>query len=192
MYSRAVPPPALEIPDSPRTGSPVLGSPKSSLLVSPAVGEVKGWFSSLFHWRTHALALHSCDAVAPTRAEVRRLLAPVLLPEPQPDGALRARIEDAYDPTTGHIVQKAVRFRVDFTVGVGSGSGRGSNDNGGHNNKGGGGCTMTLVQEKGSVSAFRAVCARLRAEWMLDTLEPQTPGMQSTGFGGDDTRLVSV
>ena len=51
---------------------------------------------------------------------------------------------------------------------------------------------MTLVQEKGSVTAFRAVCARLRAEWTLDALEPQTPGMQSTGFGGDDTRLVSV
>jgi hypothetical protein len=171
----------------------VLGSPKSSLLVSPAVGEVKGWFSSLFHWRTHALALHSRDAVAPTRAEVRRLLAPVLLPEPQPDGALRARIEDAYDPTTGHIVQKAARFRIDFTVGGGGGgggAGRGSNSN--SNSCSGSGCTMTLVQEKGSVSAFRAVCARLRAEWMLDALEPQTPGMQSTGFGGDDARLVSV
>ena len=121
---------------------------------------------------------------------MRRLLAPVLLPEPQPDGALRARIEDAYDPTTGHIVQKAVRFRIDFTVG---GGGRGSNGNG-HTKGGcsGGGCTMTLVQEKGSVSAFRAVCARLRAEWALDALEPQTPGLQSTGFGGDDTRLVSV
>jgi hypothetical protein len=117
----------------------------------------------------------------------------VLLPEPQPDGALRARIEEAYDPTTGHIVQKAVRFRVDFTVGVGGGGGRGSNSNG--QNKGGGsggGCTMTFVQEKGSVTAFRAVCARLRAEWTLDALEPQTPGLQSTGFGGDDTRLVSV
>ena len=170
----------------------MLGSPKSSLLISPAVGEVKGWFSSLFHWRTHALALQSRDAVAPTRAEVRRLLAPVLLPEPQPDGALRARIEDAYDPSTGHIVQKAVRFRIDFTVGVGGGGGRGSTGN--SNNCSGSGCTMTLVQEKGSVSAFRAVCARLRAEWTLDALEPQTPGMQSTGFGGDDAdaRLVSV
>lgn len=53
---------------------------------------------------------------------------------------------------------------------------------------------MTLVQEKGSVSAFRAVCVRLRAEWTLDALEPQTPGMQSTGFGGEDadSRLMSV
>ena len=121
---------------------------------------------------------------------MRRLLAPVLLPEPQPDGALRARIEEAYDPTTGHIVQKAVRFRIDFTVG--GGGGRGSNANGHNRGGSGGGCIMTLVQEKGSVSAFRAVCARLRAEWTLDALEPQTPGMQSTGFGGDDTRLVSV
>jgi hypothetical protein len=152
------------------------------------VSEVKGWFSSLFHWRTHALPLHSRDAVAPTRAEIRRLLATVLLPEPQPDGALRARIEDAYDPATGHIVQKAVRFRVDFTVGSGSGSG------GGGGGGSGGGCTMTLVQEKGSVSTFRAVCARLRAEWTLDALEPHTPGMQQNGFGGDDadSRLVNV
>ena len=171
----------------------MLGSPKSSLLISPAVGEVKGWFSSLFHWRTHALALQSRDAVASTRAEARRLLASVLLPEPQPDGALRARIEDAYDPTTGHIVQKAVRFRIDFAVGGGGGSGRGSNGNGCSGSVGSG-CTMTLVQEKGSVSAFRAVCARFRAEWTLDALEPQTPGMQSTGFGGDDAdaRMVSV
>ena len=117
----------------------------------------------------------------------------MLLPEPQPDGALRARIEEAYDSTTGHIIQKAVRFRVDFTVGVGGGrGGNGNGHNKGNGGGGGGGCTMTLVQEKGSVSAFRAVCARLRAEWTLDALEPQTPGIQSTGFGEDDTRLVSV
>lgn len=171
----------------------MLSSPKSSLLVSPAVGEVKGWFSSLFHWRTHTLSLRSRDPVAPARAEVRRLLAPVLLPEPQPDGALRARIEDAYDPVTGHMVQKAVRFRVDFTVGGSCGgtsvTGRGNNG-GGH----GGGCTMTFVQEKGSVGAFRTVCARLRAEWTLEPLEPYTPGIQQNGFGGDDveSRLVNV
>ena len=181
----------------------MLGSPKSSLLISPAVGEVKGWFSSLFHWRTHSLALQSRDAIAPTRAEARRLLAPVLLPEPQPDGALRARIEDAYDPSTGHVVQKAVRFRIDFSAGGGGSGGAGRGSNGNSNGAGGGvggggcaggGCTMTLVQEKGSVSAFRAVCARFRAEWTLDALEPQTPGMQSTGFGGDDAdaRLMSV
>ncbi|KAI9458686.1 kinase-like domain-containing protein [Lactarius psammicola] len=177
-------PPTLDLHDStPRNngGSPVLGSPKS-LLVPPAVGEVKGWFSSLFHWRTHAVALRSRDSVASTRAEARRLLAPVLLPEPQTDGVLRARLEDAYDPSTGHIVQKAVRFRVEFAVGRGSaGAGNGT-----------GGCTMTLVQEKGSVSAFRAVCARLRAEWTLDALEPQTPGMPPTGFGGEDADSRSV
>ena len=180
------PPPALDSPDSPRITSPALSSPKSSLLISPAVGEVKGWFSSLFHWRTHAIAMHSHDAVAPTRAEIRRLLAPVLLPEPQPDGALRARIEDVYDPATGHVIQKAVRFRVEFSVGNGGGSGC--------SGVASGGCTMTFVQEKGSVSAFRAVCARLRAEWALDTLEPHTPGMQQSGFGGDDadSRLVNV
>lgn len=141
--------------------------------------------------------MHSRDPVAPTRAEIRRLLAPVLLPEPQPDGALRARIEDVYDPATGYVIQKAVRFRVDFTVGSGgssSSSGTGRGNNCGCSGGGSSGCTMTFVQEKGSVSAFRAVCARLRAEWTLDTLEPHTPGMQQSGFESDnaDSRLVNV
>ena len=125
----------------------------------------------------------------------------MLLAEPQPDGALRARLEDAYDPTTGHIVQKAVRFRIEFTVGA-SGGGSGSASRGGTTSSGGagggagGGCTMTLVQEKGSVSAFRAVCARLRAEWTLDALEPQTSGipLAVNGFESEDVdaRLVHV
>jgi hypothetical protein len=75
-----------------------------------------------------------------------------------------------------------VRFRIEFIIGGGGGSA-------------GRGCTMTLVQEKGSVSAFRAVCARLRAEWTLDALEPLTPGMPpAAGFGSEDidTRLVHV
>lgn len=191
IYPFFVAPTALDLHDSPHNNaSPVLASPKS-FLVSPAVGEVKGWFSSLFHWRTHAVAFRSRDGVAPTRAEVRRLLAPVLLAEPQPDGALRARLEDAYDPVTGHLVQKAVRFRIEFTVGSGSSRGSACGPAGGG---GGGGCTMTLVQEKGSVSAFRVVCARLRAEWTLDALEPQTPGMPAAGFGGEDVeaRLIHV
>ena len=41
-------------------------------------------------------------------AEARRLLAPVLLLKPQPDGALHARIKDVYDPTTGHIVSDSL------------------------------------------------------------------------------------
>ncbi|KAI0252515.1 kinase-like domain-containing protein [Lactifluus subvellereus] len=200
---KSKPPTALDLHDSPRNNaSPVLPSPKS-LLGSPAVGEVKGWFSSLFHWRTHAVALRSRNGVGPTRAEVRRLLAPVLLAEPQPDGALRARLEDAYDPATGHLVQKAVRFRIEFTVGSSSSSSSSSSGRGsaggpgagaGVGVGGAGGCTMTLVQEKGSVSAFRAVCARMRAEWTLDALEPQTPGMPPAGFGGEDVeaRLIHV
>jgi len=86
-----------------------------------------------------------------------------------------------------------VRFRVEFTIGAGAGSGNGMG-RGSYGGSGHCGCTMTFVQEKGSVSAFRAVCARLRSEWTLEPLEPQTPGVQQNGFGGDDVdvRLMSV
>ena len=94
------PPPVLDSPDLPRIMSPALSSPKSLLLISPAIGEVKGWLSSLFHWRMHALAMHSHNPVAPICTEICRL-TPMLLPEPQPDGALCTRIEDVYGPTTG-------------------------------------------------------------------------------------------
>ncbi|KAI0261651.1 kinase-like domain-containing protein [Gloeopeniophorella convolvens] len=168
---------------SPAIGSPSLASPKSLLGSPVGVGDVKGWFSALFHWRTHAAAFRARAGVAAARAEARRLLAPVLLAEPQPDGALRARLADAHDPASGALVQKAVRFRVEFSLARGGGG------------VGGGGCVMTLVLEKGSVSAFRAVCARLREEWTLDALEPQTPGMPPAGFGagveeGGDVRMV--
>ncbi|KAH9923941.1 Pkinase-domain-containing protein [Epithele typhae] len=53
---------------SPRPGSPPTGSPSS-------MGEVRGWFSNLFHWKSaQPLVLYSTRDVAETRAETMRLL----------------------------------------------------------------------------------------------------------------------
>jgi hypothetical protein len=43
---------------------------------------------------------------------------------------------------------------------------------------------MTMVQEKGALSAFRAVYGRLRAEWRLDSLK-------SPAMGGAGSRFAS-
>lgn len=41
--------------------------------------------------------------------------------------------------------------------------------------------SMTMVQEKGALSAFRAVYGRLRAEWRLDSLKSPALGSGSAG-----------
>ncbi|KAI0064398.1 Pkinase-domain-containing protein [Artomyces pyxidatus] len=160
---------ALDLLDTPRkvlSMSPVLGSPKpSSLLGSPAVGEFKGWFSNLFNWKAQMYALHSFDGAAATRTEARRLLAQNGVAIEQAEGVLRCRVDDAYDPASGALVQKHTRFRIEFAVPpLGPGA------------KGTYSCTMVLVQEKGSVSTFRAVCQRLKEEWRLDALESPVVG----------------
>ena len=91
------------------------------------------------------------------------------LDDPDGWGVLRCSVQSITDLQGVHVT-KPVRFRVEFlphsaTLSLsGSGSGSGSGGNGG------GGETptvtsITLVQEKGALSAFKIVCARLRQEW---------------------------
>lgn len=122
---------------------------------------------------------------------------------------LRCRTNEVVDGATGTVVQKHVRFRVEFSVGstpvggfvaptVGAGSIAGTNTSIGTVASVAGAstappgmssslisprhalakqamavgyaCAIVLVQEKGSLSTFRAVCRWLREEWTLDAL----------------------
>lgn len=96
-------------------GSPTPMSPPSLLLGSPAVGEFKGWFSNLFHWKVQSFLLYSVDDVTATRNEIIRLfdtLGIVILEDHQ-WGVLKCRVEDAYDGNSQ--VQKHMRFRVEIS-----------------------------------------------------------------------------
>ncbi|KAA1472090.1 Pkinase-domain-containing protein [Dentipellis sp. KUC8613] len=177
---RKIKPPALELggSGSPRRplpiGSPIVSSPSPSLLGSPAVGEFKGWFSNLFNWKTQTYALHSLDGAGATRAEACRLLSHFGVSVHQEDGVLRCRVDDGYDPHTGALVLKHVRFRIEFAVPppgtVPLSPRRGGSGSSPYS------CTMVLAQEKGAVSTFRAVYQRLREEWRLDALHSPTVG----------------
>lgn len=210
--------PALSSPTQPTP----LGVP--SILSSP-VGEFKGWFSNLFNWRAHTYVLCSTNNLVATRTETVRILEQlgvlVVLEDSDSnnDGTavmLRCRTNEIVDGTTGPVVQKHVRFRVEFslgstqvggfvapTVGAGSSTSTGTSVSTGVGTSSspsptglssslmsprhalgrqatavGYACAIVLVQEKGSLSTFRAVCRWLREEWTLDALQSPPGGGQ--------------
>ncbi|KAH0835946.1 hypothetical protein J3R83DRAFT_9871 [Lanmaoa asiatica] len=202
-----------------------------SILSSP-VGEFKGWFSNLFNWRAHTYVLCSTNNLAATRTETVRILEQlgVTIALEDPDsihahgggtaGILRCRTNEVVDGATGAVVQKHVRFRVEFSVGstqvggfiaptIGAGPSAGTSIGigapvvgasttstgtssllmsprhalGKQATAAGYACAIVLVQEKGSLSTFRAVCRWLREEWTLDALR-SPPDVGPGGRGG--------
>jgi hypothetical protein len=173
-----------------------------SILASPVVGEFKGWFSNLFNWKAQTYVLCSTDNIFTTRNETTRLLEQfgvvVALEDADGWGQLRCRIDDVLDGPTGIIVQKQTRFRIELYPAPGAHSphaGEGASSQFYQNpvlpqvnsarysmNKymmSGSQCAIVLIQEKGAVPTFRAVCRRLREEWTLDAL--QSPVIRQEG-----------
>src|ERR1700731_2760892 len=64
--------PSAHHPTSPNAvgASPAM----STILQSPALGEVKGWFSNLFNWKSLSYVLCSMSDMWTTKNEARRLL----------------------------------------------------------------------------------------------------------------------
>ncbi|KAI0090403.1 kinase-like domain-containing protein [Irpex rosettiformis] len=191
-------------------GSPSLMSPQqSSLLGSPAVGEFKGWFQNLFHWKVQSYVLYSVEEHTSTRAQLLRILDAfgVIIFE-DASGVLKCRVEDVYDGSSQ--IQKQVRFRVEVsstTAYLQSGTPRlGLGHN--HNHSQTQGSMMSppmnvhvssvrtrsnferihgfetvcaLILEKGSLTTFKHVCQRVKKEWTLDgTRSPSVGGVPMT------------
>ncbi|TCD70693.1 hypothetical protein EIP91_002068 [Steccherinum ochraceum] len=98
--------------------SPTMSSP-AAILGSPVVGEFKGWFSNLFHWKPQSYVLYSLDDPVATRHEIARLLEQLGVVIALEDNAergwmtVKCRVDDVYEGTT--LVQKAMRFRVEIS-----------------------------------------------------------------------------
>jgi hypothetical protein len=168
-------------------GSPnlVLPPQPSSLLGSPAVGEFKGWFSNLFHWKVQSHVLYSVEDVASTRNELLRILESfgvAVIEESEWGGVLKCRVEDVYD---GHSqVQKHMRFRVEVSPTSGYLQSGGTPRLSSHNPLSpplgsvrarthleqlhGFETIAALVLEKGSLTTFKLACQRVKGEWRLD------------------------
>ena len=187
-----------------------------SILSSPVVGEFKGWFSNLFNWKSQTYVLCSTDNIFTTRHETTRLLKQfgvvVALEDSDGWGQLRCRLDDVLDAPIGTNTQKQTRFRVELysapvnAYSLHSGEGATSrlfqqNPVSPHLNPTrystnkymmrGSQCAIVLIQEKGAVSTFRAVCRKLREEWTLDALHsPVIRPEGNTPLGGYAQKLM--
>lgn len=192
-------------------GSPSPMSPPSSMISSPAVGEFKGWFSNLFHWKVQSYVLYSTDDLRVTCLETMRLLdrfgVTAVLEEYQGWCVLKCRTDEIHDGVGS--AQKQVRFRIEFSSADGCAVPTGttprlsqismsprtsafSGSRGRADRVSGYETALGLVLEKGAVSTFKAVYHRLRGEWRLDALQsPRTAMMGSGATPGMEQRFMA-
>lgn len=102
-----------------------------SRMSSPAVGEVKGWFSNLFNWKAHHSngqggILYSADDVFRTRIDVGRQLEALGVNvdgngygaentnHPNYLAALKCKVDDLNPDAITNMHLKPVKFRVEF------------------------------------------------------------------------------
>ncbi|PSR77783.1 hypothetical protein PHLCEN_2v7706 [Hermanssonia centrifuga] len=173
-----------------------MSPPASTLLGSPAVGEFKGWFSNLFHWKVQSYLLHSVDDVVASRNEALRILESLGVSILEDHfGVLKCRADDIHDGSSH--VQKQMRFRVEVapssTFSQSNGTPRLSQNPMSPQSSSimirsrsqferiqGYETVIVLILEKGSVTTFRAVHQRLKAEWRLDALQSPRTTMVNT------------
>ncbi|WVR05278.1 hypothetical protein IAU60_002290 [Kwoniella sp. DSM 27419] len=172
---------------SPYLATPPLGgsAPPSPLLVGSSSDSKQSWFSNLFNWKPATFTLISADDCASSRAECIKLLesfgASVILEDADGWGVLKCRVDEIRD-ITGIIISKPVRFRVEFLPHATWSSGHPQSQHAQAHGQAGGNApgspragltttSMTMIQEKGALSSFRAVYGRIRAEWRLDSLK---------------------
>ncbi|KAF9239895.1 hypothetical protein BU15DRAFT_46245 [Melanogaster broomeanus] len=209
--------------------SPIqLTTPTMSSMISSPVGELKGWFSNLFNWKAHTYVLWSATNLIATRAEIIRILEQFGVTLEDRDGGhvhhggatFRCRMNDVVDSNNGVLIQKHVRFRVEFTLGslqggglllppLGTGTGAGIDTGAAASPtsptlaatryalskeaRPGYTCAIVLVQEKGSVPTFRTLCRWLREEWSLDVLNsPPTPTREHWRFFEQQQRYAML
>ena len=148
----------------------------------------------MFNWKGQSYTLYSFQDVATTREEMTKALAragvTILISETH---LVRCRLDEVYDEVTGAVVQKQVRFRVEFgfcttQVHAHTHSGGGdmlavpptpklltprlmSTPMSPIPNSGGHASMVTLVLERGAVSTFKATYLRVREMWVLDSQE---------------------
>lgn len=193
----------------PTIGSPTAMSPPSSTLIgSPAVGEFKGWFSNLFHWKVQSYLLYSNDDVTTSRNEVVRLLDAlgVAILEDSQWGVLKCRVDDMFEGTSQ--LQKQMRFRIEFSSITGyvqGGTPRLSQNpmsppmnsvsairSRSHFDKiHGFESVVALILEKGSLTTFKNVFHRVKAEWTLDGLQSPRTSLVSGGATSLDQRVMT-
>lgn len=121
----------------------------------------RSWFSNIFSFKPPTYTLYSTEPRRTTRLTTRTLLESIGVhctqDGPDHSGSLKCRLDEVRDPAGVLTVSKAVRFRVEFGPVTEKVSG-----------KSGFVTMVTMVQEKGALSSFKAVQGMVKRDWELD------------------------
>lgn len=199
-------------PPTPSTPSSVLMTPgsRSSSGASPK----QSWFAGLFNWKPATCTLMSIENFSTTHAEAKRLLqscgARVFVEDSENTGTLKCSLAEVRTGVQGvqsnesHQSAKPLRFRVEFQIlpmsstaspALGSSTPRSIGSAASPNLSGNGvayATSVTLIQEKGSLSTFKQIYHAMRDVWVLDVpisspamsnVNSPSPGIAQVGLG---------
>ncbi|CAD6892027.1 unnamed protein product [Tilletia controversa] len=122
---------SISAPEPPITNGPTttlaLPSPNPSIMSGAssiiAPSPKQSWFTGLFNWKPASCTLYSTENISATTTECRRLLHSygirTVVEDAESDlrvAVLKCASPEVRDPSGGHIVNKSVRFRVEFTI----------------------------------------------------------------------------
>lgn len=156
---------------------PPTPSTPGSVLMSPALRSAsqtpkQSWFAGLFNWKPATFTLMSVESNNVTHAEAKRLLhacgARVFVEDSEHSGVLKCSLADPRNEglSTQAGSSKPLRFRVEFNnLPMSSGSSPLLQPNASSLRYA---TSVTLIQEKGSLSTFKHVYQLLSAKWTLD------------------------
>ncbi|KAF8159663.1 kinase-like domain-containing protein [Crassisporium funariophilum] len=153
--------------------SPLFSDAGSSFsLPSPSdISPRRTWIDNVFKFKQATYSLHSRHDVHTTRIECRRLLVEmdilVSLEESEKLGILKCRSNDIHDTGNVVVVVKSVKFRVELQWPTPQLCQDGYV------------VSLLLVQEKGSLEAFKAIYMQLTRDWTLGHIDKGTPSVVS-------------
>lgn len=195
---------------------PTPSTPGSASFATGGNSPKQSWFAGLFNWKPATFTLMSTENFSITHAEVKRLLhysgARVFVEDSEHMGILKCSLAELKEGGMSTST-KPVRFRVEFNI-LPMSSGGASPAIGGRqsamaspalsnisspsytsSSSSGRNTAMyatqvTLIQEKGALSSFKAVYHSLRKQWSLDLAAsgssgsvPNSPAAFNVGLG---------
>lgn len=206
---------ASSAPPTPSTPNSAMTTPgsRSSSGASPK----QSWFAGLFNWKPATCTLMSVENFSTTHAEAKRLLqscgARVFVEDSENTGTLKCSLAEvrtggaqSVHSTESHHSAKPLRFRVEFQIlpmsssaspALGSSTPRSIGSAASPNLSANGvayATSVTLVQEKGSLSTFKQIYHAMRDLWVLDVPNSSpalnkanspiaSPGIAQVGLG---------
>jgi len=172
---------------------PTPSTPGSASLMSPSLNTSpkQSWFAGLFNWKPATSTLMSTENFSITHNETKRLLlnsgARVFVEDSENAGVLKCSLAEGKD-----INSKPLRFRVEFhilpmsslsspamggTPRSAAASPALSNHSQQHY-----ATSVTLIQEKGSLTSFKQIYHSLKRTWTLDIPSGSVPNSPATGL----------